>query len=284
MTGRIVVGIDGSAPSLLAVRWAAIEAADRGAGLCLCCVAVEDLHGQPMLWTGPQVVRREATDVAGQAEAEAEMTRPEVEVSVRIVVGDAATELAAAGVGADLLVVGSRGLGGFAGLLLGSVGERVTRHPATDVVVVRGDPADWTGPVLVGIDDAPETSAAVEFAVATAARRAVPLVVLTAVPGVWPGPPPAAGVEQSVHPGGLAGLVADIQDDALEPALRNRPYVQVERRIASHAAARALIDASHGCGLVVVGAGRGPLGSVAGHVSRHATCPVAIVPGPADHR
>jgi nucleotide-binding universal stress UspA family protein len=279
MTGTIVVGVDGSAPSLLAVRWAATEAAARGAGLCLCCVAVKDLHGGPMLWTGPEVVRRDAAEIAGVAAAEAGRIRPDVEVSVQIVVGDAVTELAAAGAGAGLLVLGSRGLGAFTGLLLGSVSERVTRHPATDVVVVRGEPADWTGPVLVGLDGAVETSAAVAFAVAAAVRRSVPLIALTAVPAVWPGPPPAAPVEQVAHPGGLAGLVAEVQDDALEPALRDHPGLEVERRIAYGGAARMLIEASAGAGLVVVGAGRGPLGSVAGHVLRHAHRPVAIVPG-----
>lgn len=279
MTSTIVVGVDGSAPSLLAVRWAAAEAAGRNARLCLCCVAADELYGHPRLWTGPQLVHRDATDVAARAAAEVGAAQPGIEVSVRVVIGAAAAELEAVAAGADLLVVGSRGLGAFSGLLLGSVGERVTRHPATPVVVVRGEPVGWTGPVLVGVDGAPETVAAVRFAVAAAARRAVPLVVLTAVPPAWPGPPPAVPAEPVAHPGGLTGLVRDVQDEALEPVLREHPGVEVERRMVSGGAARALIDAGRECGLAVVGSGRGPLGSVAGHVLRHATGPVAVVPG-----
>ena len=50
--GAVVVGVDGSEPSLRAVRWAAEEAAMRGAGLTVCCVAVAGTDEQPMLWDG----------------------------------------------------------------------------------------------------------------------------------------------------------------------------------------------------------------------------------------
>ena len=136
MAGMITVGVDGSEPSLLAVCWAVREAALLDARLCVCCIAAEDPLGHPMLWTSPQLVRRDATDVARQAVEEAADECAEVPVSVEVVFGDVVPELSAAAAGSDLLVVGCRGLGAFAGSLLGaghsglfgSVGSHVIRH------------------------------------------------------------------------------------------------------------------------------------------------------------
>ncbi|HEY6744198.1 MAG TPA: universal stress protein, partial [Mycobacteriales bacterium] len=278
MAGTVVVGVDGSGPSLLAVRWAVREADLVGAGLSVCCVAIEDARGRPMLWTSPQLVRRDATDIAEQAVDQAADECADVDVSVNVVVGDVVPALTAAAAGSDLLVVGCRGLGAFSGLLLGSVSERLVRHPPGPVVVVRGNSSAWAGPVLVGVDDAPETARAVEFAAAAADRRRVPLVALTAAPPVWPAPPAAFPVESASSSDGVMAVLRDVQEDGLGPALAHHPSVSVEHRTMLAGAASSLIEASSGCGLVVVGAGRsGLLGSVAGHVVRHAACPVAVV-------
>ena len=283
MAGVITVGVDGSEPSLLAVRWAVREAALLGARLCVCCVAAEHAHGRPVLWTSPQLVRRDATDVGREAAETAADDRADVPVSVRVVVGDVVSELSAAAAGSDLVVVGSRGLGAFSGLLLGSVSERLARHPPSPVVVVRGTVSAWAGPVLVGIDDAPETARAVEFAVAAAERRRVPLVALTAVPPVWPASPAVIPVESASTADGVKTMLRELQDDTLEPVLVRHPSVTVEHRAMFGGAARTLIEASSGCGLVVVGAGRsGLLGSVGTHVVRHAAAPVAVVPSRSD--
>lgn len=284
MAGTVVVGVDGSGPSLLAVRWAVREAALAGAGLRVCCVAIADAHGRPLLWTSPQIVRRDAADVAEQAVDEAADECPDVDVSVAVVVGQVVRGLSAAGRGSGLLVVGCRGLGAFSGLLLGSVSERLVRRPPCPVVVVRGNTSAWAGPVLVGVDDAPETARAVEFAVAAADRRRVPLVALTAAPPVWPAPPAAFPGESASSSDGVMAMLRDVQEDRLGPALAHHPSVRVEHRTMLAGAASSLIAASSGCGLVVLGAGRaGLLGSVAGHVVRHAACPVAVVPGRSDN-
>jgi nucleotide-binding universal stress UspA family protein len=244
-------------------------------------VANEDAHRRATLWSSPQLVRRDAADVAAQARTEAEKAEPDIDVSVRVVVGPVVPELASAAADADLLVVGCRGLGAFAGLLLGSVSERLANHPPGPVVVVRGDAAGWGGPVLLGMDGAPESASATEFAVAAADRRGVPLWALTAAPPVWPVPPPATPVDSAVPSDGVVAMLRTMQADALEPALQRHPAVRVEHRILFAAAAPCLIEASGDSGLVVVGAGGGPLGSVGGHVLRHAACPVAIVPAAA---
>lgn len=140
MSGRIVVGVDGSAPAEAALRWALAEARLRGA-VC------EVVHA----WTYPVVADIAGMAAAGVAwpdlEAEArrlldeviEQVRPESEgvtIEARVVEGTAAGVLIDAARDADLLVVGSRGRGGFVGLLLGSVSQQVAHHAPCPIVIV----------------------------------------------------------------------------------------------------------------------------------------------------
>lgn len=277
MTSTVVVGVDGSEASLAAARWAAAEAASRAGDLRVLCAANEDTGESATLWTSPQLVRRDATEVAGAAVAAAGAAFPGLPTSVEVVVGDPVDELLAASRAADVLVVGSRGLGAFTGLLLGSVSERLARAAACPAVVVRGDGADRTGPVVIGVDGAPETAAAVEFAVATADRHRVGLTVLTAVPPIWPGSSSSADPESH---SGVAGQVRTMQEGAVRSAVAGHPGVPIEHRIELAGAAGALVEASEGAGLVVLGrsGSGGRLRSVSGHVLRHAACPVAVVP------
>jgi nucleotide-binding universal stress UspA family protein len=140
MPGRIVVGVDGSAPAEAALRWALAEARLRGA-VC------EVVH----VWSYPVVADIAGMAAAGVAwpdlEADArrlleeviERVRPEaagVTVETRVAEGTAAGVLIEAARDADLLVVGSRGRGGFVGLLLGSVSQQVAHHAPCPVVIV----------------------------------------------------------------------------------------------------------------------------------------------------
>jgi nucleotide-binding universal stress UspA family protein len=142
MASRIVVGVDGSDGSVAALRWALGEARLRGAG-------VEVIHS----WDYPYlaytevtgmaagVVSREDLEKVGQEVLQATIDRVAGEASgidVRPVVmqGGAAATLLQAAVGADLLVVGTRGHGGFTGLLLGSVSQHAVHHAPCPVVVV----------------------------------------------------------------------------------------------------------------------------------------------------
>jgi nucleotide-binding universal stress UspA family protein len=138
--------------------------------------------------------------------------------------------------------------------------------------------------VVVGVDEAPETELAVEFAVAAADCRRVPLVAVTGVPPVWPALSSAFPIESGSTAEVVMTMLRELQDVRLGPALARHPSVTVEHRaMAMGAAAPALIDASSAGGLLVVGAGRSALlGSVGSHVVRHAACPVAVVPGHPD--
>ena len=138
--GRIVVGVDSSAEAAAALRWALDEARLRHASL-------EVVH----VWVFPTIgelpggavnafvndLERAATDLLDRVVDPIVGTDPGVEVERRVLEGAAASVLVEAAAGADLLVVGSRGRGGFAGLLLGSVAQQCLHHATCPVVVVR---------------------------------------------------------------------------------------------------------------------------------------------------
>ncbi|MFY9927142.1 MAG: universal stress protein [Streptosporangiaceae bacterium] len=139
----IVVGVDGSTHSHKALAWAAQEAAIRNAPLTVLTVhqAVVGYAGGPTTYPGDQAETAQARDAA-LAETEKVLSelsggRPS-DVTVTAVHGLPAQELVAASEGADLIVVGSRGSGGFARLLLGSVTAQVAEHAACPVTIVRG--------------------------------------------------------------------------------------------------------------------------------------------------
>jgi len=143
--GRMVVGVDGSEPSARALRWALDEAARRG-----------DTVEAVTVWHYPVLTAdaMSGTSLAVDAEALAGNARTVLEDTLAGVVADEAARAAVvrivaegspghvlveAAAGADLLVVGSRGLGGFAGLLLGSVSNHCVHHAPCPVTVVRPD-------------------------------------------------------------------------------------------------------------------------------------------------
>jgi len=139
----IVVGVDGSDCSLSALRWALEEARLRGA-------KIRAVHA----WSFPHVstyheaahameipFADEAAAALDQAISEADVEGAGVELERMVVEGPPAAALVEAARDAALLVVGSRGLGGFAGLLLGSVSQQCAHHAACPLVIVREETA-----------------------------------------------------------------------------------------------------------------------------------------------
>ena len=147
--GRIVVGVEGSDGSRAALRWALREASLRKA-----TVEVVTAYVFPNAPIYPEVsyvpveqpaLVQQITDMqeaAIAAEQETTGVGTEVEVKRHMLPGPAPGTLVRAAEGADLLVVGSRGRGGFLGLMLGSVSNYVTHHAPCPVVVVRGVAVD----------------------------------------------------------------------------------------------------------------------------------------------
>ena len=134
---RIVAGVDGSAPSRLALEWAVTEARLRHGQVRAVTaweflpvtVGMEGLIRDPDVF--PQAARRLQNEALKRVDSEG------VTVTGDVVQGNASTVLLRAAENADLVVVGSRGFGGFTGLLLGSVSMQVLHHSPCPVLVVR---------------------------------------------------------------------------------------------------------------------------------------------------
>jgi nucleotide-binding universal stress UspA family protein len=141
----IVVGVDGSAHALRALEWAMREAAIRHTELTV--LTVNPAMASP--WTGHQLTMpgeaeakeqsRQAVEKAvAQAAQEIGAQQP-VSVTVTVFSGFPAKSLIDASRGADLVVIGSRGAGGFESLLLGSISSQVVHHADCPVVIVPSD-------------------------------------------------------------------------------------------------------------------------------------------------
>jgi nucleotide-binding universal stress UspA family protein len=137
----ILVGVDGSAHSKDALEWAAKEAALRHTSLTVLTVrqAVADVWGSTSHYQGDESLIEKAR-VAAQAETDSVLStlgdgRPE-SVTVKATQGIPAEEILNEGADADMIVLGSRGGGGFARLLLGSVSSTVTEHAKVPVTIL----------------------------------------------------------------------------------------------------------------------------------------------------
>jgi nucleotide-binding universal stress UspA family protein len=141
------------------------------------------LIGDPGLGVDPRAVLRDvvvghlATAAAGARQVAPELEIDQVEVTgypVPVLLGESAR--------AEIVVLGDRGLGGFTGLLIGSVAVEVTAHASCPVIVVRGPEPDRAGPrpepVVVGVDGSPTSEAATAFAFEAASLWGVPLVAV----------------------------------------------------------------------------------------------------------
>ena len=276
MTDGIITGYDGSPGSDEALRWAAREAQARGTTLTVCLAwapgylaladdsAVHDLAGQ----RGGEILAR------GVRHAESVLDSGDVR-SV-LAEGRPARVLCERSRSAEMVVVGSRGLGGLAGALLGSVSWQVAGHAQGRVVVVRGHwrPVNQSpGPVVVGADGSAASQSAVTFALEEATLRDAPIVALCAL---------------ADSPGRLGGARQMEEDFSRQMTLQEKehPEVTVLRQVAVGPPRSALLTAGAEAQMLVVGSrGLGglegmSLGSVVQAVLHHSPCPVAVVHPP----
>ncbi|MDW4910862.1 universal stress protein [Streptomyces sp. ADMS] len=287
MSGPIVVGVDGSPPSLNAVAVAAREAALRGCGLKVVHAFIWPMMvGQSPLGPADGGLRNTADRVVAEAVERARSTAPAVTVGTALVTGEVLMVLEAQSRTASLVVVGNRGLGGFAGLLLGSTAVQLAAHGRCPVMVVRGE-SDRTGPVLLGADGSPAGEGAVEFAFEEAGLRGTGIVALHAwTPwSVAVTPPQDPSASSALDPVMLEAGERRLVAEALAGRRERYPHVAVEHSVVRGGAREALIEASRNAGLIVVGArGRSGftgllLGSVSQALLHHAHCPVVVVRG-----
>ncbi|MER7273785.1 universal stress protein [Dactylosporangium sp. NPDC000244] len=289
----VVVGVDGSHDGARAVRWAAADAARRHRPLHLvhACGAPPDLN-PPVGPAVPVACQEEARQIAERTVAGASVQARDVAADLRItteIVADRPVPaLLNAARNASVLVVGNRGLGGFAALLVGSTGVQLAAHAECPVVIVRRpDRPDGpeAGRVVVGVDGSHDAEHALRFAFEQAAFRDTGL---TAVHGYW--------LPVRVEAGGITAVAYD-EDEVREERRRvvseslagwreNYPDVDVRLNVVPRLAGGALSDAAAGAELLVVGArGHGGfpglhLGSVSQAMLHHAPCPVAVVREP----
>ncbi|MGW4057013.1 universal stress protein [Amycolatopsis sp. NPDC004747] len=259
----VLVGVDASAPSLAAVRWAAREAGRRDTTLRLlhaCVFEATSAHERDELLL--EHISRWLRHAAGIARDWA----PGVQVETAVRLGLAADLLLEEAAGAELVVLGSHGLGGLRGALIGSVALQVAAEAPCPVVVVPGHQPARTGPVVAGIDGTESSEHALRFAFEEAAATRAPVLVVHA----W-------------HTGDAA---AERQELETRVASWRGKYPDVEvltQAVADRTPARALQHVAPDARLVVVGTrGRGPvaggiLGSTGNALLAEAACPVAVV-------
>jgi len=285
----VVVGVDGSESALRAVRWAAREAERRGTALRLVHVCHVAPVRHPRQVTPPPeyqaVLFEQGRHWLTEASAAARDVVPDLVVTVDLLGGLSAATLVVESRTAQLMVLGSRGLGGFTTLLVGSVAVALAAHGHCPLVVVRestvDEPAAVDGPVVVGVDGSELSDAAVTFAFEAAAARGVPVVAVhtwldVTMAGAWTTLPGTVDWDwlQAEEEKRLAERIALWQEKF--PQVEVRPVVVRDRPW------RALLEHAAGAQLVVVGSrGRGAfagvgLGSVSQALLHHAGCPVAV--------
>ncbi|WP_431921026.1 universal stress protein [Nonomuraea jabiensis] len=275
MARHIVVGVDGSVPATAAVEWAAADAQRRGLGLRI-------VHVCEQWGYGDGATKYCAGALAAAADRARGLTR-DVEVTTELLPGHVIDTLIGESASADSVVLGSRGLGGFAGLVVGSVGLGVAGHAAGAVVIVRGPSVVQYGRVVVGDDGSDESEAAVQYAVEQARARGVPLQVVFA----WQmpiAPPLAAGYSKILE--GAREHEIRMAAERVVPWREKNPDVEIiGKQVVGHPA-EVLIQAGGTADLVVVGSrGLGGfasavLGSVSHAVLHHLKYPVAVVRAP----
>lgn len=279
--GRIIVGVNATAHAAAAAGWAADEAADRHMPLHLVNALdlpsgghrahLHERYDEPAHAASALLLRHIAAMVADQY--------PKLPVTTETTDIGAAESLVALGGAGDLVVTGTRGHGGFAGLVLGSVSLKTAVHARCPAIVVRSHDASPSRPEIVlglepGQDEAP-----IRFAFDSCERLGTRLLVVRA----WLSAPSYAGHYLTNAPATESEQLADI-DELIEPIRAKYPTVEVETSAIRGNTVPSLIEAARGARLLVVGAHRrrGPVSVGVGYVMQgllsYAQTPVGIVP------
>ncbi|MGW1550353.1 universal stress protein [Streptomyces sp. NPDC002346] len=298
MSRNVTVGLDGSPESRAAAEWAAREAKLRGLPLRL--VHVWEPVPEPMAqapFLGAETQQHWSERIPRETAEGLRLRHPGVHVDMEQISGRPTDALAEASKDAELLILGSRGLSGIGGFLVGSVGMAVIARIETPVVLVRAgeqaadehepDPAGIPSaatayrPVVLGLDTGHSDDAVTAFAFEEATRRGTALRVVHG----WNLPPYFAyGLPADPELNAELGRQeAAALTEVLRPWRQKYPDVEVVEESRSGSPANHVIDASRDASLVVVGRRirRSPIGAHIGPVTyavlHHATTPVAVV-------
>ncbi|MFE0425589.1 universal stress protein [Streptomyces sp. NPDC058953] len=309
-TGPVTVGLDGSRESLAAAEWAAREAGSRGLPLKLVSVYEPVPLAARAAFLGDESRQHWSGRIPVEAASGIRDRHPGLDVTADQLTGEPGEVLAQLAEESALLVLGSRGLSGFGGFLVGSVGQAVLAETKSPVVFVRvPEPAQGTddtegteggtagaeaaeavraveagegGPVVLGIDAHEPDDVLIRYAFEDAARRGAVLRVVhgwNLPPYFAYGLPPDPELDVELGKQEAAALT-----EVLAPWRAEFPGVGVEEAPTVGKTSDILVDAARGAALLVVGrrVRRAPfggrIGSVAHAVLHHAAVPVAVVP------
>ncbi|HZE33629.1 MAG TPA: universal stress protein [Actinoallomurus sp.] len=281
MTNPIVVGTDGSPSAEHAVEWAAAEAArrrrrlhivyavqPRGFGLAYCPgpgdVAWLTEGGENILVRAAELAAKAAPDITVTTELAFEAPG----YALREQAGRAAE-----------VVVGHRGLGGFAGLLLGSTSLSLAGHTSCPLIVVRGGTDDERKEVLVGVElHEDESTRVLEYAFETAAIRGGWVRAVH----TWEAPPTMFDGAYPVNAREALSAAQNRLSDAVAPWRNRYTDIRVIEEAPSGQPVDELVKRSDRAELLVVGSHRrgagGHVGSISHGVIHHSECPVAVIP------
>ncbi len=273
---RIIVGIDGSENSQVALRWAARRAETTGDEVV--AVLAWSFFDQGRLPPGASMKPEFTDDDARQVLARAvEATGPTGQVRQHTIHDAAAEGITGYARPDDLIVVGARGLGGFKGLLLGSVSQRILELAPCPVAVIRLDDHDVrSGEIVVGVDGSDVSMRAVRWAAAEASRLGAPVRIVHA----WQWPMFAEIAVPEIYEALEKNADDLLAEAAAEPSLEG---LAVEVEAVNGGAAQSLLRHDDDARMFVVAdRGRGPmkrlvLGSTSRQLAQHATAPVVVV-------
>lgn len=288
-TGRVVVGTDGSKQAAVAVDWAAAWAHSHELGLTIVGVQPDlMIYADGVAYASLIDPAFAAAKETAQRHVRAAMTSalqayPDLNVVGQTVEGDAAGILVTASRDAQLVVIGTRGLGAVKGVLLGGVADNVVTNAKGNLAVIP-ESADLTstGPIMVGTDSSTQAGAALRFAVAEAHRSNSPLLAVQVIE--------RALLMDYMHEddyetarGKLESELKNNLTKSLEARTEGMPELDLSVHVVVGKPAEELAKATEGARLAVVGSrGRGGfagllLGSTSRRLVRSAHCPVLVV-------
>jgi nucleotide-binding universal stress UspA family protein len=270
---NIVVGYDGSVEAGHAVRWAARQAVLRGCGLQLVHCSLWPLLTHdlgPVAGVENSGLERSGEIAIDEGVALAQDEAPGQKIKTSLLYGWAPEHLLQLSAGEAMLVVGSRGIGGFAGLLVGSVSLEMAATANCPVAVIRSDEHP-EGPVVVAVDSEGSPTALRDACIlASSTGAALTVVHVQHTP---------AGFKRLRDP---AGDSHELLDSVLHSARETAPGVSIEGRLLTDTSIpRAILKAARGASITVVGTKghgliRGTIGSTAHAVLHHAKGPVLM--------
>lgn len=272
----VIAGTDGSQESIRAVEWAAREAALRKSTLRIVAIPVLPQRMIPSPATPETVggmVERSMRRALAAAAQEAATLEPDLPIETQLLDGAPARVLVEAAAEASMLVLGSRGAGGFSAMILGSVSRYVATHAAVPVVVAREETLATHREIVVGVRDPAQSDAALGFGFEEAQLRQARLLAVHA--WSWSGPGHTeVPAEENSH-----------LESAVTAWREKFPEVEARWEVVHGHPGRVLVGLSARADLVVLGRhapGESDLpgvGSVTHAVLSHAHGPMISVPG-----